>query len=153
MRPIRKLSRRSFVAAVAGGSISAGGALVLLSGRAEALQLTDHDPGDPQGRGTLTGLYDRDPEDPAGRGTLSRRTDRDPTDRPDRGRVTRSSITDGDKNQYQDATGGRGCSDADAGPQSDPLGRGRGTGITDADRGASRHRGHQADRAGCGRRR
>ena len=83
MKPTRKLSRRSFVAAVAGSGLS-GGALALPAGRAEA-QLTDHDSGDPRGQGSFTGLYDRDPEDPAGRGRISGRTDRDPADPPNRG--------------------------------------------------------------------
>jgi hypothetical protein len=121
MKPGRALSRRSFVAAVAGAS----GALALLGGPAAA-QITDSDPGDARGRGTVTGLYDRDPADPAGRGTLSGRTDRDPADPPRRGRATRAPITDGDKNRLQDATGSSGCADQDSGPASDPLGRPRG---------------------------
>lgn len=123
MKPKRALSRRSFVAAVAGGSVC--GALALLA-RPAAAQITDRDPGDARGRGTVTGLYDRDPADPAGRGTFSGRTDRDPSDPPRRGRVTGAPITDGDKNQLQDATGSSGCADQDSGPTSDPLGRPRG---------------------------
>jgi hypothetical protein len=54
MKSTRKLSRRSFLTRVAGGVIVGGGALVALTGKAEAYQVTDSDQGphsDPPGRG------------------------------------------------------------------------------------------------------
>ena len=104
MKTTRRLSRRSFLAAVGGGAVLGGGALVALSGEASAVQRSDNDIGpraDPPGAGTRTGRTDRDSSDRPGRGTLSGITDRDPGDPPQRG---------------------RGCSDNDA---SDPRGRGR----------------------------
>ena len=71
-------------------------------------------------------ITDSDPGDPANRTGL---TDRDPADRPGNGQGTRR----------------RACTDADAGPNSDPAGQGRGNGVTDRDSGPN------SDRPGCGR--
>ena len=105
MKADRKLSRRSFLGRVVGGSI-AGGAFVALASQAEALQVTDSDSGpnsDPPGRGRGNGVTDSDTgpnSDPPGRG---------------RGRANRP------------------CTDSDTGPNSDAAGRGRGNGRTDSD--------------------
>lgn len=104
MKMTRKLSRRSFLGTVAGGALAGGGALIVMSGTAGAVQRTDNDTGpraDPPGRGTRTGRTDADPSDQPGRGTVTGRTDGDPSDRPQRGRR---------------------CSDSDSG---DPAGGGR----------------------------
>jgi len=105
MHRIRKVSRRSFLATVAGGA--AAGPLLLVSDEAAALQsgCTDADPlsrgGDPGGRGRhcqgrpRTGCSDRDPSDPGGSG--------------------------------RNCTAAQGCSDSDP---SDPAGRGRSCGST-----------------------
>lgn len=109
MKNMRKLSRRSFMARVVGGTVAGGAALVVLGGRAEALQVSDSDSGpnsDPAGRG-YTGVTDSDS------GPNS--------DRPDHGRSRPS----------------RACSDSDSGPNSDLAGRGRGSGVTDNDTGAN----------------
>jgi hypothetical protein len=53
MKSVRKLSRRSFLARVAGGAVAAGGAMVMPTGTAQA-QVTDSDSGanaDSPGRG------------------------------------------------------------------------------------------------------
>lgn len=104
MKTTRSLSRRSFLAAVA-GSAAAGGALAAFAGPARAVQRgSDNDTGpraDPPGRGTRTGRTDQDSSDRPGRGTLSGVTDRDPSDPENRGRA---------------------CSDADP---ADPSARGR----------------------------
>jgi hypothetical protein len=81
MKIDRKLSRRSFLAVVA-GSAAAGTA-------AAAVQRSDNDTGpraDPPGRGTRSGLTDQDRADRPGRGTLSGVTDSDAADQPQRGR-------------------------------------------------------------------
>ncbi|MEA3031807.1 MAG: hypothetical protein QOG13_3132 [Sphingomonadales bacterium] len=99
MKSNRKLSRRSFLTRVAGGAVATGGALVLLSGRAEA-QVTDADSG-PHADG-------------AGRG---------------RGNNHIRGCTDNDTGSNADPAGnGRGnrTSDADSGPNSDPANCGRG---------------------------
>lgn len=120
----RRVSRRSFLAAV-GGSAVAGGALLAVRGEASALQATDSDPSDPVGRGrggSRSGVTDGDPSDPVGRGrggTRSGTSDSDPSDPIGRGRGTgaRSGHTDGDP--------------------TDPIGNGRGggtrSGLTDSD--------------------
>ena len=104
MKTDRKLSRRSFMGRVVGGTL-AGGAFVALAGQAEALQVSDSDSGpnsDPAGRGR-TGVTD---------------TDSGPnSDSPGRGR-SRSS---------------RPCTDRDSGPNADQAGRGRGNGRSDSD--------------------
>lgn len=148
MTPNRKLSRRSFLASVAGGGALAGSALLFVSGGAKAAQrspsgCSDSDPisrgGDPGNYGRhcsrATGVTDSDTSDPANGGR------RAPT----------------------------GCSDGDSGRGSDPGGWGRhcrrATGITDNDssdptnggRGYSNRRcndsdsGSRADNAGQGR--
>lgn len=105
MKPLRRLSRRSFLGRVVGGVVAGGGALTLLTDKARALQVTDNDSGpnsDPPGggRGHRTGLTDGDPVDPAGNG---------------RGRRT------------------PGCTDADTGANADVANQGRGNGVTDND--------------------
>ncbi|MGQ0588911.1 MAG: twin-arginine translocation signal domain-containing protein [Sphingosinicella sp.] len=89
MKAVRKLSRRSFMTRVAGGAVVGGGALVALTGRAEAFQVTDADDGanaDPAGRGRggpanrIRGCTDGDTgarADPGGAGRGNRRTDSD----------------------------------------------------------------------------
>lgn len=107
MKADRKLSRRSFLGRVVGGTV-AGGAFVALASQAEALQVTDSDQGpnsDPpgRGRGRPSGVTDSDQgpnSDPPGRG---------------RGRASRP------------------CTDSDSGPNSDRAGAGRGNGRTDSD--------------------
>ena len=105
MKTDRKLSRRSFLGRVVGGTV-AGGAFVALASQAEALQVTDSDSGpnsDPPGRGRGGGVTDSDQgpnSDPPGRG---------------RGRAARP------------------CTDSDSGPNSDRAGSGRGNGRTDRD--------------------
>jgi hypothetical protein len=91
MKPTRKLSRRSFLTRVAGGAIVGGGAMIALTGGAQA-QVTDGDAGanaDPAGRGRgganrrIRGCTDADSganADPPGAGRGNRRTDGDPTD-------------------------------------------------------------------------
>jgi len=83
MKPSRRLSRRSFMAAVAG----AAGAMA--AGTAAAVQRSDNDIGpraDPPNRGTRSGLSDVDRADRPGRGTMSGITDTDAADQPGRGR-------------------------------------------------------------------
>lgn len=131
MTPTRKLSRRSFIARVAGGSALLGGALAFVAGPAEAYQCTDADPapprGDPSGRGhrcqgaasrPRTGCSDNDSgngSDPAAYGRHC-------------GRAT--GYTDNDSTDP--TNGGRGysarerqCSDSDSGSYSDNAGQGR----------------------------
>lgn len=95
MKPIRKLSRRSFLGRVAGGAVAGAGALVVLSGPAEALQ-SDSDSG---------------PNSDPANSPRNRRvcTDRDQgpnSDPSNRGR-------------------GSGYNDSDSGPNSDPANCGR----------------------------
>ena len=99
MKSMRKLSRRSFLTRVAGGAVAAGGAMVMLSGKAQA-QVTDSD----------TGPH----ADGAGHG---------------RGNNHIRGCTDNDQGSNADQAGnGRGnrISDSDNGPNSDPAGCGRG---------------------------
>jgi len=87
MKTTRKLSRRSFLTRVAGGAVAGGGALIVLGGTAQALQVTDSDSGansDPPNRGRgnvrIRGCTDSDQgnnSDPAGSGRGNRVTDRD----------------------------------------------------------------------------
>ena len=110
MKNLRKLSRRSFMARVVGGAVIGGGALAALGGKAEALQITDRDPGDPANR---TGLTDRDPTDRPGNGGGGRRS------RP---------CSDSDSGPNSDPGGngrGNGVTDSDTGPNSDRPGCGR----------------------------
>lgn len=131
MTPRRKLSRRSFLVRVAGGSALAGGALFFVSGRAEAYQCTDADPapprGDPSGRGhrcaaaasrPRTGCSDSDSgrgSDPGAYGRHCREatghTDNDPTD-----------PTNGGRGYSREQ---RQCSDSDSGSRADNAGQGR----------------------------
>lgn len=150
MTPRRKLSRRSFLASVAGGSALAGGALLFVSGRAEAYQRSP------------SGCSDSDPlgsaGDPANYGRRCSRatgiTDTDPTDPTNGGRRQRTGCSDGDSGQGSDPGGwGRRCrpatgiTDNDAG---DPTNGGRGNQnrrrCNDSDSGS------RADNAGEGRR-
>ena len=110
MKASRSISRRSFLATVAGSAIAGGGALAATG--AGAFQTSDRDPSDPigRGRGGGSGVTDNDPSDPVGRGRGGNRG----------GSTQRSGVTDGDP--------------------SDPIGNGRGggrggtrTGITDSD--------------------
>ena len=109
MKTERKLSRRSFMARVVGGAVAGGGALVVLNGSAEAMQVSDNDSGqnsDPPGRG-YTGVTDNDT------GANS--------DRPNHGRSAPRRV--------------QGCSDNDSGSNADAAGNGRGNGRTDSDSG------------------
>jgi hypothetical protein len=115
MKDLRKVSRRSFMTRVVGGAIAGGGALVALSGRAEALQVTDRDTGsnsDSPGRG-YTGYSDSD----SGNGS----------DRANHGRS-------------RQRTAARGCTDNDSGSNADGVGNGRGNGVTDNDSGSNADR-------------
>ena len=109
MKNLRKLSRRSFLARVAGGAVAGGAALTVLGGRAQAMQITDRDAGDPANR---TGLTDSDPSDRAGNAPVRRRacTDNDQgnnSDRPGQGRG--NGVTDNDRGSNADQPGcGRG---------------------------------------------
>ena len=125
----RKLSRRSFLTRVAGGSVLAGGALFFVSGPAEAFQCSDSDPapprGDPGGRGRYcarsgrrTGCSDNDRgrgSDPAAYGRncsqATGHTDNDPTDPTNGGRGYSARE--------------RQCSDSDSGSRADNSGQGR----------------------------
>jgi hypothetical protein len=141
MKPTRSISRRSFLATVA-GSAAAGGALLALPGEAGALQTTDSDPSDPVGRGrggARTGVTDSDPSDPVGRGrgtsggARAGVTDSDPGDPIGRGRGGNR----GGQSQP------RGVTDSDPG---DPIGRGRG-----GDRGSRCSDSDPSDPVGNGR--
>lgn len=119
MKPTRKLSRRSFLGTVAGGSVAGAAAIVLASTGAEA-QTSDNDSGrnaDPSGHGR-TGVTDRD----SGRGSDSPGHGRG-------GRRGRSGLTDSDSGRGADSPGnGRGrraCTDSDSGRNSDQAGHGR----------------------------
>lgn len=99
MKPVRKLSRRSFLTRVAGGAIVGGGAMIALAGGAQAFQVTDSDAGaaaDPPGRGRgrrpIQGCTDADSganADRPGNGRGNRTTDNDPADPPSCGRRSR----------------------------------------------------------------
>ena len=98
MKSSRKLSRRSFLTRVAGGAVAAGGAMVMLTGRAEA-QVTDNDSG-PHADG-------------AGHG---------------RGSNHIRGCTDNDRGSNADQAGngrGNGHSDSDQGTNADPPNCGR----------------------------
>ena len=76
MKPTRKLSRRSFLAAVAGGAVTANALGLIAPNAAQALQCSDDDRGstsDPSGAGRKcrSGCSDSDSGaygDPGGRG-------------------------------------------------------------------------------------
>jgi hypothetical protein len=86
MKPGRSISRRSFLTRVAGGAVVAGGAMIAMTGTAQA-QVTDRDQGpnaDPPngGRGgnRIRGCTDADQgpnADQAGNGRGNRRSDSD----------------------------------------------------------------------------
>ena len=139
MKPTRKLSRRSFLGTVAGGSVAGAAAIVLASTGAEA-QTSDSDSGrnaDPSGHGR-TGVTDNDsgpgsdsPGTAAVRAGLARGS---PTATaagapilPANGRGRRSGLTDSDTGRGADSPGnGRGrraCTDSDTGRYSDQPGR------------------------------
>jgi hypothetical protein len=99
MKSNRKLSRRSFLTRVAGGAVIGGGALVALTGKAEAYQVTDSDQGPNS--------------DAPGRGRGSNRI---------------RGCTDSDQGPNADQAGngrGNGRSDSDSGPNADPANCGR----------------------------
>ena len=75
MKSTRKLSRRSFLTRVAGGAIVGGGAMIALTGGAQAFQTTDSDSG---------ATADR-----PGNGRGNRQTDSDSSDRANCGRGRR----------------------------------------------------------------
>jgi len=87
MKPVRPISRRSFLTRVAGGAAVAGSAMIALGGTAQAFQATDSDQGpngDPPGRGRgnahIRGCTDADTgpnADGAGNGRGNRRSDND----------------------------------------------------------------------------
>ena len=119
MEASRKLNRRSFVASVAGGVVIGGGAIALVTGRAEAQTytgVTDSDTGNPHrdrpgyGTGTRTQYTDRD----TGPNRDAQFHGRGPSGRPE-------GSTSG-TGRYGEAASG--CSDSDGGPGSDPGGRG-----------------------------
>ena len=126
MKPTRKLSRRSFLAAVAGTVAAAGAMTVVATDAAEAFQRSDSDSGpnaDPPGRpGGRSGCTDSDSGrygDSPGNGRCRRR-------------VYRRACTDSDTGRYADRAGNgrcrnrrRSCSDSDSGRYGDPGGRGR----------------------------
>ena len=112
MKPMRRLNRRSFLGRVVGAAALGGPALLVLPGRAEALQVTDNDRGpnaDPVGRGR--GLTDGDigaSSDPPGGG--------------------RRGCTDRDAGENSDPAGrgrGNGITDRDVAPNADPARCGR----------------------------
>src|SRR3982751_253940 len=105
MKPSRKISRRSFLGRVGGGTVMAGSFLALT--------------------GCVGyGYSDADPYDPAGAGHGYRNGWRRP-----------GGCTDSDSGQYADqaghgrnCSGGGGYSDSDSGPGADPAGHGHGGG-------------------------
>ena len=126
MKPTRKLSRRSFLATVAGTVAAAGAIGVVAADPAEAFVQSDSDSGpnaDPPGGGSGSGCTDADSgsySDPPGNGRCVRR------------RARRSGCTDADSGRYGDPAGNgrcvrrrRRCTDSDTGRYSDPAGRGR----------------------------
>lgn len=115
MKPVRPLSRRSFLGRVVGGAVAGGGAMMILSGKAEAVQVTDRDAGpnsDPPNR-AVTDADSAPNADPPSRGRGPRR----PT------------CTDSDSGPNSDGAGrgrGTGVSDNDSGGNSDAARCGRG---------------------------
>ena len=152
MKPTRKISRRSFLGTVAGGSVAGAAAIVMATTGAEA-QTTDRDTGsnaDRPGHGR-SGVTDSDTganSDRPGHGRGGRRrtglTDSDSGNGADspgygRGRGRRSGITDSDSGRGADSPGnGRGrrsgLTDSDSGNGADSPGNGRGRrACTDSD--------------------
>jgi hypothetical protein len=132
MTPTRKLSRRSFLATVAGTMAAVGAITMATTDAAEAFQVTDSDSGpnsDPPGRGRgnrggRSGCTDSDSgrySDPPGNGRCRRRV------------VRRSGCTDSDTGRYSDPAGNgrcrrrsyRSCTDSDSGRYADRAGHGR----------------------------
>jgi hypothetical protein len=134
MKPTRKLSRRSFLATVAGTVAAAGAITIVATDAAEAQSgCTDSDSGPNSDRpgngrscggGRRSGCTDSDSgsySDPPGNGRCRRRV------------VRRSGCTDSDSGRYADPPGNgrcrrrvrRSCTDSDTGRYSDPAGRGR----------------------------
>ncbi|WP_339743567.1 hypothetical protein [uncultured Maricaulis sp.] len=105
-----KLSRRSFLMRVAGGTVAVG-AVGAVAGATMLQRSTDADPSDSGGNGR-TGITDSDPNDQARHGTGY------------------TGLTDSDSGSCADTGGhGRGntgYTDSDSGNCSDPGGRGRG---------------------------
>lgn len=127
----RWICRRSFLSRVTGGAI-AGGASLLVAGRARAAQASDSDPTDPIGHGRgggASGVTDGDlgaHGDPVGHG-------RGGGSRPGAGGVSDSdSGVNADPAGHGRGGGSRpstgGTSDSDSGPYADPAGQGRGGG-------------------------
>ena len=129
MTPTRKLSRRSFLATVAGTVAAAGAITIVATDAAEAFQGSDSDSGpnaDPPGNpryGRRSGCTDSDSgrySDPPGNGRCRRR-------------AHRSGCTDSDTGRYSDPPGNgrcrrryrRACTDSDSGRYADGAGRGR----------------------------
>lgn len=160
-----RLYRRSFIALVIGTVFIRDGFFATVTGNALAqptarrrtcLTDTDSGPGaDQPNYGTRTGLTDIDPTDGTGRGTLSRLTDTDASDSANRGVGARcenpaNRCTDNDNGATADVAGrGRHCGRGGQGQTgvtdhdtTDAAGRGRGAGLTDND---------ATDRAGNGR--
>lgn len=128
MRIRRKVSRRSFLARVAGGGALLGSGLAFVV--PTRAQVTDSDPSDPvgRGRGGTTGITDSDPTDAGGRGrgpnaprTGTGITDRDPSDPVGGGRGNRPG-------QSVSPRAYTGVTDSDGGANADPVGSGRGSG-------------------------
>jgi hypothetical protein len=147
MTPRRKLSRRSFLSTVAGsGGALAGGAVLLVAGRAEAFQYRTGCSDSDRGSGSDASAYGRHCRPATGV------TDSDSGDPVNGGRRSRSGCSDGDRGSGSDpggygrrcgqvtgytdndssdpANGGRGyrnrnCSDNDSGSYSDNSGEGR----------------------------
>ena len=154
----RKVSRRSFLARVAGSAVVAGSAFSAVAARPGWSDTDPHDPPmrpPPRRRGQTgrtdsdagpeadrsgygrTGHSDSDPGDPAGYGR-THVSDSDPTDWPDYGRGT--PLRDTDIGASSDAPSSprprrrprTEVTDTDNGPGADPAGYGR-TGLTDQD--------------------
>ena len=126
-----KISRRSFLVKVAGGSLTLGAGSVVSA--CATTGYTDSDPYDPvgggRGGGYRSGITDADSgayADPAGNGRgRSGITDSDPSDPVGNGRG-RSGITDSDPSDpVGNGRGRRNCTDSDTGSYADPVGRGR----------------------------
>ena len=109
MKLTRKISRRSFMATVAGG-VAAGAAVLTVATEAAAQTgVTNSDPGDPRGNGR-TGISNNDPGDRAGYGPRRNRrraggcatgiTNSDPGDRPGNGRNGVSNNDPSDRAGY-----------------------------------------------------
>lgn len=121
MRISSKLNRRSFLERVVGaGAGIAGGAIALVTGRAEAQTYTGVTDAD-----TTPGARDRPGY---GTGTRNRYTDRDTGPNADpqfggRGPQGRPEGSTSGQGRYGESPSY--CSDSDGGPGSDPAGRGR----------------------------